>query len=238
MKAVILAAGRGTRMKDLTNEVPKPMLKVAGRTLIEHKLDALPDDVHEVIMVIGYQGETIRSYFGDSYQGRAITYVVQEELNGTGGALLLCEPYLDERFVVMMGDDIYAREDIERALSEEGWVMVVEETDNMGAGGKILEDGDGNVIGIEEGDHRGTKGLMNTNLLVLDNRVFRHPPVPKAVGSSEFGLPHHMLESALQERIPVKAARAYGWIQVTAPEDLARAEAMLRKTVEEAGQME
>lgn len=227
MKAVILAAGRGTRMKDLTNDVPKPMLVVNGKSLIEHKLDVLPDAIEEVIMVIGYQGDAIKSFFGDSYQGRLLTYVVQEELNGTGGAVLLCKPHLKERFLVMMGDDLYARTDIERALAEEDWVMVVEETQSMGAGGKILEDAHGCVTGIEEGDHRGKNGLMNTNLLVLDERIFRHPPVPKAPGSSEFGLPHHMLSAAKAEGIPVKAIRAEGWIQVTAPEDLEKAEAML-----------
>lgn len=233
MKAVILAAGRGTRMKELTNETPKPMLTVHGKTLIEHKLLALPEIVTEIILVIGYHGDAVRSFFGDSYKGKKITYVTQTELNGTGGAVMLCEPCLTERFIVMMGDDLYAVQDIERALREEGWVMVVEETDSMGAGGKILENTDGQVTGIEEGDHRGTRGLMNTNLLVLDERIFKHPPVPKAPGSSEFGLPHHMLAAAAAEGIPVKAVRARGWIQVTAPEDLARAEALLPKTVEE-----
>ena len=102
MQAVILAAGRGTRMGGLTDTVPKPLLLVAGKSLLAHKLDALPSEVHEVIFVIGYQGQMIREEFGSEYGGRRVQYVEQEELNGTMGAVSLAKPLITGRFIVIL----------------------------------------------------------------------------------------------------------------------------------------
>src|SRR3989344_6700347 len=112
MQPVILAAGRGTRMVELTGEVPKPMLPVGGRPLLEYKLDAMPDEIDEVILVIGYQGAVVRKHFGGRYGNRQIQYVEQKELNGTAGALWVARLLLHDRFLVLMGGDIYAGEDV------------------------------------------------------------------------------------------------------------------------------
>lgn len=233
MQAVILAAGRGTRMKALTDAVPKPMLRVAGKTLIEHKLDALPEAVDEVIFVVGYQGDVIREAFGDSFAGRRISYVEQETLDGTMGALALARPYLTDRFVVMMGDDLYARTDIEACLAAPGWSVLVKATDAMSSGGRMVMSEKGNIVAIEEGDHTGKPGLMNTNLFALDPRAFEHPFVPKVQGSSEYGLPQTVVAASAQAGIPLKAVEATFWFQITAPEDLEAAEqALARQSVE------
>lgn len=229
MQAVILAAGRGTRMKELTDLVPKPMLRVAGKTLIEHKLDALPKSVDEVIFVIGYQGDIIRNAFGDSFGGRRIRYVVQETLDGTMGALALAKPFLTGRFVVMMGDDLYAREDIEACVAAPGWSVLVQSTEHMASGGSMVMDEKGNVVGIEEGDHTGKPGIMNTNLFALDPRVFEYPYIPKAEGSHEYGLPQTVVAASKVSDIPLMAVEATFWFQITAPEDLLRAEETLRR---------
>lgn len=227
MQAVILAAGRGTRMKDLTNNVPKPMLTVHGKTLIEHKLDVLPESVTEVILVIGYQGDVIRAAFGDSFGGRAIRYVEQETLDGTMGALLLAKPYLTGRFIVMMGDDLYAREDVEACFATEGWSVLVQHVEHMASGGKMVLDDAGHIVAIEEGNHAGTPGVMNTNMLALDPSVFEYPMVPKAEGSTEYGLPQTVVAASQASGIPLVAVEATFWFQITAPEDLVRAEGVL-----------
>ncbi len=228
MQAVILAAGKGTRMKDLTQEVPKPMLNVLGKTLLEHKFDALPDEIHEIILVIGYQGDVIRNRFGESYNGKKITYVVQETLDGTAGAVWKTRSLIDNRFIVMMGDDLYAREDIQRCVDSRDWAVVAEETKHMASGGKVVTDDAGIVLDIVEGEHHGTEGLMNTNLFVLDVRLFDEPLVPKSPGSAEFGLPQTVLPAARRLAIPLHVIPVTSWIQITAPEDIGRAEERLR----------
>ena len=123
MQAVILASGRGTRMGSLTDTIPKPMLLVNGKSLLHHKLDILPPDIEEVIFVIGYLGEVIREAFGSEYAGRKITYVEQDVLNGTMGAVALTQPHIEGRFMVMMGDDLYGTEDVLRACATPDWVV-------------------------------------------------------------------------------------------------------------------
>ena len=230
MQAVILAAGKGTRMKDLTTEVPKPMLEVLGKTLLEHKFDALPEAVDEIILVVGYQGEAIRERFGSQYHDKRISYVVQETLDGTAGAVWKARQLLRGRFIVMMGDDLYAREDIERCVDAKDWALVAEETKRMASGGRVVTNDAGEILDIVEGEHQGQEGLMNTNLFVLDTRVFGEPLVPKAPGSSEYGLPQTVLPAARRLGIPLRVIPVTSWIQITAPEDLKRAEEKLRGT--------
>lgn len=216
-------------MKELTDSVPKPMLQVSGKSLIEHKLDALPESVDEVILVIGYQGDVIRAAFGDTFGGRRIRYVVQETLDGTMGALALAQPYLTSRFVVMMGDDLYARADVEACFATPDWSVLVQPTERMAAGGRMVMDDSGHIVAIEEGDHTGTPGLMNTNLLALDSRIFDYPMVPKTAGSSEYGLPQTAVAASQALSIPLRAVEATFWFQITAPEDLQAAEIALKQ---------
>ncbi|KND50398.1 MAG: bifunctional UDP-N-acetylglucosamine pyrophosphorylase / Glucosamine-1-phosphate N-acetyltransferase [Parcubacteria bacterium C7867-007] len=227
MQVIILAAGRGTRMGTLTDSVPKPMLKVHGKTLLEHKFDILPADCEEIILVVGYKAEVIRDAYGDSYKGIPVRYIEQETLDGTGGAVWLARPFIKDRFAVLMGDDIYGAEDLAATLAAPDWALLVERTKNMAEGGIMVVDENNHVLGIEEGDHRGKAGVMNTNLFVLDTRVFEFPLVPKAAGSSEFGLPQTVVEASKAFGIPVHAIDSTSWVQVTAPEDIARAELLV-----------
>lgn len=226
MQAVILAAGRGIRMGELTKETPKPMLKVVGKTILEHKLAALPESVDEVVLVVGYLQEKIRAYFGNEYQGRRIVYVEQKEPKGTADALWRARDVLRDRFIVLMGDDIYAREDIEACLAEEGWVMLVEHLLAPRAGGAVATRDD-SIVEITEGEHvEGT--VLGTNLYVLDTRIFQYPLAPKAADSDEYGLPQTVVAASIQSGIPFKSVRATRWVQITSPEDIAAAEKALQ----------
>lgn len=88
MKAVILAAGKGTRMKDLTNERPKPMLLVRGRPVLEHIMDGLRGaGILDIFIVTGFKGEVIEQHFGDgSRMGLRLHYGCQAVQDGTGKA--------------------------------------------------------------------------------------------------------------------------------------------------------
>lgn len=105
-KAVILAAGRGTRLGDLTRELPKPMLAVGGKPLLQWILEGLATaGVREACIIIGYLGERIRERFGDGREmGLRIEYREQTKLDGTGGALLLAGSFCDGPFFMCFGD--------------------------------------------------------------------------------------------------------------------------------------
>jgi dTDP-glucose pyrophosphorylase len=107
MKAVILAAGKGTRMKELTNELPKPMLKVHGKPILEHIMDGLIGaQIREVFIVTGYRADAIESYFGDgSKWGVRIQCGRQVVQDGTGKAPELAREFVgDDTFLLTYGD--------------------------------------------------------------------------------------------------------------------------------------
>jgi NDP-sugar pyrophosphorylase family protein len=231
MQAVILAAGRGTRMGKLTETLPKPMLPMNGKTLLEHKFDALPEEVHEIILIVGYLQETISAKFGDSYNGKKLIYIEQENIvGGTMDALMQAKDVLTEKFLVMMGDDLYSKEDIAAIIAHD-WAVLVQRVPDTGGGGKVVYGSDGHVIDIiESGGHAGGEGGINTNMWVLDPRIFAYPSVPKAPGSSELGLPQTVLAASKASGIPVDVVEATRWIQITNPDDLHKAEAVLSTT--------
>lgn len=116
MKAVIFAAGKSTRTYPLTLTRPKPLLPIANKPILAHQLEALSGLVDGVVLIVGYKQEMLREAFGDSFNGMSITYVEQKEQLGTGHALLQCAEVIDEPFIAHNGDDLYAREDLERLV--------------------------------------------------------------------------------------------------------------------------
>jgi NDP-sugar pyrophosphorylase family protein len=227
MQAVILAAGRGTRMGALTNELPKPLLRASGKTLLEYKLDALEGLVDEVVIIVGYHETRIREHVGDSHGSLRVTYATQEVLDGTAGALWTAEPYLKDRFVVLMSDDLYARADVEQCIAAPDWAVLVSVRQEEGAGGLMVMEGD-RLVAIKEGTYpAGT--LANTNAFALDTRLFTHHLVPKSEGSPEYGLPQTVLAASQAGGTALAVVRTTDWFQVTAPEDLPKAEAWLRE---------
>jgi bifunctional UDP-N-acetylglucosamine pyrophosphorylase/glucosamine-1-phosphate N-acetyltransferase len=228
MQAVILAAGKGTRMGGLTKDTPKPMLKVGQKNLLELKIDILPEYVDEVIFIVGYFSEKIKEYFGSEYNGKKITYVVQANpVGGTADALWAAKDILKDRFIVMMGDDLYSRADIDACLGYE-WALLVDKVHGTRKAGQAVIDGKNIIHDIVEGEHAEEEWWSGTNMFVLDTRIFSQTPVPKAEGSSEVGLPQTVLAASRAQGIPLNAVYASFWFQITAPEDLIEAERILK----------
>ncbi|MFH0890637.1 MAG: sugar phosphate nucleotidyltransferase [Candidatus Liptonbacteria bacterium] len=221
MQAVILAAGLGTRMGQLTAGTPKPLLKIGDKTLLEHKLHYLPDEVDEVVIVVGYLKDKIKELLGEEHAGRKITYIEQKELLGTGHALSLCKDALSGKFLVLNGDDLYAKEDLLEMIKHEYalmvWEMPSDEPNRKVADVKI--DKFGALQDIVEGQPAVKGVLFNTGAYVLNEEYFKYPLRPAAPGRNEFGLPQTMLQM-LQGGYKIKIVRATWWKPVTSPEDL------------------
>src|SRR3989344_4121056 len=223
MQAVILAAGLGTRMGELTRDRPKPLLTIENKTLLEHNLLSLPDSVDEVVLVVGYLREQIKELVGDSFQGKRVRYVVQEEMKGTGHALGLCRDVLKGRFLVLMGDDLYSKEDLEKMarhpLAALVWELAEEKVKN-GTPGLVKIDQNGKLVDIIERQPGRRGGLVNCAAYVIDERYFALPLVAAGNQKAEYGLPQTFLQLAKQGAV-IDIVRASYWHKVTEPRDLA-----------------
>jgi len=225
MQAVFLVAGEGTRMRPLTYHVPKPLARAGGKNLVEHNIAKLPKEVDEIIFVVGYLSEQIINHFGDEFEGRKITYVKQKKLLGTAHALSLCKQYLHGRFLVLMGDDMYGKEDIKNCLAYD-WAWLVKKVHGKFVGGRIIYDEKDHVVAVEEGTHDEKSGFVGTNLFVLGMEYFNYPMVAIKDGK-EFGLPQTVALAA--EDFQIKMIEATGWEQITDMNDLKRLHQQLVK---------
>lgn len=224
MQAVILAAGRGTRLRPLTYHVPKPMIRVVGKNLLEHNIDKLPDEIDEIVLVVNYLAEQIMNHFGDEYRGKKVKYVRQKKVLGTGHALFSCRNILKDKFLVMMGDDIYNQEDIKISLKHDNCMLVQEITGKF-AGGRIRLNKDGHLEDIVEGVHNRKSGsLVNTGFYVLTSDIFNYKLVP--LGNGEFGLPQTLVKMGQDNDVKIEKAKK--WIQISDLAGLKRAEKILK----------
>lgn len=107
-QAFILAGGKGERLRPLTDSIPKPLVKVLGKPILQYNIELLArQGVEEIILATGYLHEKIEEYFGSGKGfGARIRYSVEKEPLGTGGALNLCKDDLDGTFIMMNGDNL------------------------------------------------------------------------------------------------------------------------------------
>jgi UDP-N-acetylglucosamine diphosphorylase / glucose-1-phosphate thymidylyltransferase / UDP-N-acetylgalactosamine diphosphorylase / glucosamine-1-phosphate N-acetyltransferase / galactosamine-1-phosphate N-acetyltransferase len=226
MQVVILAAGRGRRMHDLTNGIPKPMLKIKGKPILEHKINALPKEIKEIVFVVGYYGEHIMNHFKRFFNGRKIIYVFQTNLNGTGGALFLAKSVLKDRFMVMMGDDLYHKKDIKKLLKH-NMAVLGHEVDDPSRFGMIKTNRNGNMVDIVEKPKRWKEKLANAGMYVITKKIFDYDLVP--IGGGEFGLPQTL--ARMSEKHKIKVEQATIWHPIGSADDLAAAEKIIHKFV-------
>jgi UDP-N-acetylglucosamine diphosphorylase/glucosamine-1-phosphate N-acetyltransferase len=173
VKAVILAAGEGSRMRPLTHTRPKVMLPIANKPIVEHLLiEAREAGISEFIFIVGYCDEQVRSYFGKGERwGVDIAYCEQRKQLGTADALRMVESMLDGKFLVMNGDVVVRREDISRLVRNGGNTMsVIEVKDTRGLG--MVELSEGKVTQIYEKTQKPPTLMANTGLYLFTPEIF------------------------------------------------------------------
>jgi UDP-N-acetylglucosamine diphosphorylase/glucosamine-1-phosphate N-acetyltransferase len=174
MKAVILAAGEGTRMRPLTRHCPKVMLPIGNKPLLQHVIEQVKDaGVDHFILVIGYQGDTIVEHFGEGEGlGVKIDYVIQEERLGTAHAIGIARALIDERFLVLNGDVMVTTSHVRTLLErDEVAVMAALEVDDPSQFG-VLEVDQGLVVKLHEKPDKPPTNLANAGIYVFEPEVF------------------------------------------------------------------
>jgi NDP-sugar pyrophosphorylase family protein len=222
MQCVILAAGKGTRLRPLTDTTPKPLVKVAGKALLDHIIESLPSAVDELIIVHGYLGEQIIAHCGDEYMGRKVTYVHQVEQKGTAMALWLCKDLLKGRFLFLFADDIHGENDIARATSYSR-ALLTTPTKTPERFGIVVRHPDGTLAEFVEKPTHAPSNLASTGAMVLDTHIFEFEPMVETNG--EYYLTDVIAEYS--KKYPVAVVEEDLWIPIGYPEDIEKAEAIL-----------
>jgi mannose-1-phosphate guanylyltransferase len=210
MKALLLAAGEGKRLRPLTNTLPKPMVRVAGRPILEYNIRALASyGVRDIVINLHHRPETITSFFGNgSPWGVSITYSNEPELLGTAGALVPWVSFFNEPFFVIYGDNITTC-DFERLLAfhhGKGGLATIALywRDNVSASGVVDFDTNGRIQRFVEKPRKGSisSHWINAGILVLDPRILQHIPDSTP---SDFG--HDVFPALLAQDLPVYGYR-------------------------------
>jgi bifunctional UDP-N-acetylglucosamine pyrophosphorylase/glucosamine-1-phosphate N-acetyltransferase len=228
MQAVLLAAGKSTRTLPLTVNRPKALLTVANKTIIEHNLQQLKDLVKEVIVVVGFGEEQIKKHIGSSYGDIKIKYVTQTKQLGTAHALLQAKNHVRGRFVVLMGDDLYSREDIQSCTEHRYSVLGknVEDLQNFGA---LVVRGN-KLINVVEKPSKKMAAFANAACYVLDNTIFNYLKKVKKSKRKEYEITDALKLLAKKEKVIVETVRKR-WVPITFPWSLLEANESLLKGI-------
>lgn len=222
LKAIILVGGEGTRLRPLTNGLPKPMLPVLNKPFLEHTLNYLSHyGIKDIILALSYLPEVIQGYFGDGSKfGVALTYAVEDQPQGTAGAVKNAERFFGGTFVVLNGD-IYTDLNLADMLAfhrQKGAVATIALTqvDNPGAFGVVETDQDRRIRRFIEKPAPGqtSSNWINAGVYILEPEVLNYVPQNS----------HYMFEKGLFPLLIERGDPVYGyqfsgrWLDMGTPE--------------------
>ena len=180
LKAIILSAGEGSRMRPLTLTKPKTMLPVAGKPIIQYNIESLRDNgINDILLIVRYKEEIVRNYFGDGSDfGVNISYKTQKDFLGTANAISYGEDFIDDSIIVLNGDIILDDEIIHEIIKKYNYLspdtlMLLTEVEDPSAFG-VVEIENGNIKNIVEKPKReeAPSNLVNAGIYIFNKDIF------------------------------------------------------------------
>ncbi len=227
MKAVILAAGRGTRMKALTENMPKPMLAINGKPFLHYLIDNLRKaGFTDIAVVVCYRKDVIGSWVADNEID--VTLIEQGEPQGTGDAVLHAKEWAGgEGFIVVMGDNLYSPRDLKALASTDEYCYIAGARDlEQTKLAAIISDGDFLVNVIEKPPKKMSE-LSNVGMYKFTPAVF---DALAKIGKSprgEYEITDAIALLAESRKMKVFVLKDY-WIDLTTPDDIKKIERFLK----------
>ena len=228
-KAVLLAAGRGTRMRDLTAEMPKPMLDVRGKPVLVHILEGLRGaGIEEFLIIVGWRGDVVRNTLGDGSQLRArISYAEQILQDGTGRVVELARDFCDDdAFILSYGDILIDPKNYQRLVvpgPETEAIVTVKRSDDVSQGGAVFVNERFELIDLREKPKPGepTSPWYNAGIYLFRPGIFDFIARLEKSPRGEYELTDAIRALALSGK-KVQALELEGtWADVRDPEILA-----------------
>ena len=234
-KAVLLAAGRGTRMRDLTEALPKPMLEVRGKPVLQHIVEGLRDNgLTSLLIVVGWRGEVVKEFFGDgSKLGVKIDYEMQTVQDGTGRVVALAQNFVGaDPFLLSYGDILIAPENYRRirdALAGAEAVISVKRSDDVSQGGAVFINEKFELTDLREKPKPGepTSPWYNAGVYAFQRSIFDYIAKLEPSPRGEYELTDAIRNLALGGKKVQAIEIAGDWADVRDPEILAQLNAKL-----------
>jgi dTDP-glucose pyrophosphorylase len=233
-QAVLLAAGRGTRMRELTADLPKPMIEVRGKSVLQHVVEGLRDaGVRRFLVIVGYRADAVQNFFGDGARYKIdIQYATQVAQDGTGRVVDLARDFVsDSPFVLAYGDILVAPENYKRIVDladgVEALISVIRGED-VSKGGAVFLDERMELVDLREKTKPGeaTSPWYNAGLYAFRPSIFDFTAKLKPSPRGEYELTDAIRELA-QSGKKVQAIELTGeWADVRDPEILAKLNAL------------
>jgi dTDP-glucose pyrophosphorylase len=229
-KAVVLAAGRGTRMRELTNELPKPMIEVRGKTVLQHITEGLHDaGIRHFLMIVGYRADTVRKFFGDGSRSNvAIQYATQTVQDGTGRVVDLARSFVGGcPFILSYGDILVDPANYKRVVDLPDnieAIVTVTRGEDVSKGGAVFLNERMELVDLREKPKPGepSSPWYNAGLYAFRPSIFDFTAKLKPSPRGEYELTDAIRELA-QSGKKVKALELTGeWADVRDPEILAQ----------------
>jgi len=233
-KAVILAAGRGTRMRELTAELPKPMIDVRGKPVLQHIVEGLREaGIRDCLIVVGYRADAVQDFFGDgSRYNVAIQYKTQTVQDGTGRVVELAHDFVTGRpFILAYGDILVDPANYKRLVdlsNDVDAMLTVTRSEDVSKGGAVFVNDRMELVDLREKSDRWS-GLSqdavpfyNAGLYAFRPSIFEFTAKLQRSPRGEYELTDAIRDLA-QSGKKVKALELTGeWADVRDPEVLAR----------------
>jgi NDP-sugar pyrophosphorylase family protein len=229
-KAVVLAAGRGTRMRELTVDLPKPMIEVRGKPVLQHIVEGLRDaGVFRFVIIVGYHAEMIRNFFGDGRRHNVdIEYVTQTVQDGTGRVVALARDFAGgSPFILSYGDILISSENYRRVVdlpNDCEAIVTVTRGEDVTKGGAVFVNERMELLDLREKPKPGepTSSLYNAGLYAFRPGIFEFIATLKPSPRGEYELTDAVRDLAHSGKKIQALELAGEWADVRDPEVLSK----------------
>ena len=229
-KALLLAAGRGTRMGELTHELPKPMLQVRGKPVLQHIIEGLRDaGLTDFLIIVGWHAEVVRDFFAEGAKlGVRVEYATQVVQDGTGKVVELARPFVrNDPFLLSYGDILIAPENYPRicaALAGAEAVVSVKRNEDVTQGGAVFLNENFELIDLQEKPKPGepTSPWYNAGIYAFRSTIFDYIAKLERSTRGEFELTDAIRSLAVSGNKVQAFELAGTWADVRDPEVLSR----------------
>lgn len=215
-------------MQSLTDHCPKPLIQVLGKPILQHSVESLPEEITEIVLVVSYLKEQIMELCGTEYFGKKVTYCIQENpAGGTGDALMCTKDVVRGKFLFLNGDDIYGKDKLQEAVQYDHMIFGFH-SETPERFGVLVPNEDGTLKAIIEKPKNPPSNHINIGGYVLSDSIFNYQVPLSATG--ELYVTDMVTEYAKDH--PVLILEQDLWIPIGYPEDVEKAEAILKVRAE------